>query len=39
VLLLLILQERAGGRSLSVFTFDVRLAQAARALGFPVVGE
>jgi len=31
--------ERAGGRSLPVFTFDVRLAQAARALGFPVVGE
>jgi predicted nucleic acid-binding protein len=31
--------ERAGGRSLPVFTFDVRLAYAARALGFPVVGE
>jgi predicted nucleic acid-binding protein len=31
--------ERAGGRSLPVFTFDVRLAQAARALGFHVVGE
>ena len=31
--------ERAGGRSLPVFTFDVRLAQAARALGFVVVGE
>jgi len=31
--------ERAGGRSLPVFTFDVRLAQAARALGFSVVGE
>jgi predicted nucleic acid-binding protein len=30
--------ERAGGRSLPVFTYDVRLAQAARALGFPVVG-
>ena len=31
--------ERAGGRSIPVFTFDVRLAQAARALGFAVVGE
>lgn len=31
--------ERAGGRSLPIFTFDVRLAQAARALGFVVVGE
>lgn len=31
--------ERAGGRSLPVFTFDVRLAQAARVLGFPVVGK
>ena len=31
--------ERAGGRSLPVFTFDIRLAQAARSLGFPVVGE
>jgi hypothetical protein len=31
--------ERAGGRSVPVFTFDVRLAQAARALGFAVVGE
>ena len=31
--------ERAGGRTLPVFTFDVRLAQAARALGFAVVGQ
>jgi predicted nucleic acid-binding protein len=31
--------ERAGGRSLPVVTFDVRLAQAARALGFSVIGS
>jgi hypothetical protein len=31
--------ERAGGRSVPVFTFDVRLAQAARSLGFIIVGE
>jgi predicted nucleic acid-binding protein len=31
--------ERAGGRSMQVFTFDVRLAHAARSLGFTIVGE
>ncbi len=31
--------ERAGGRSVPVFTFDVRLAHAARSLGFTIVGE
>lgn len=30
--------ERAGGRSLPFVTFDVRLAHAARSLGFAVVG-
>lgn len=30
--------ERAGGRSMAVVTFDVRLGQAARSLGFAVVG-
>jgi predicted nucleic acid-binding protein len=30
--------ERAGGRSIPVVTFDVRLGQAARSLGFAVVG-
>lgn len=30
--------ERAGGRSMPVVTFDVRLAHAARSLGFAVVG-
>ena len=30
--------ERAGGRRQRFLTFDVRLADAARALGFPVVG-
>ncbi len=31
--------ERAGGRSLPVVTFDVRLGLAARSLGFAVVGS
>jgi uncharacterized protein len=30
--------ERAGGRSVAIVTFDVRLGQAARSLGFAVVG-
>ncbi len=30
--------ERAGGRSLPVMTFDVRLGHAARSLGFAVIG-
>jgi predicted nucleic acid-binding protein len=30
--------ERAGGRSMPIVTFDVRLGQAARSLGFAVVG-
>lgn len=30
--------ERAGGRSLPIVTFDVRLARAARTLGFAVIG-
>jgi predicted nucleic acid-binding protein len=30
--------ERAGGRTLPILTFDVRLAKAARAIGFTVVG-
>ncbi|MEO8511736.1 MAG: type II toxin-antitoxin system VapC family toxin [Chloroflexota bacterium] len=30
--------ERAGGRQLRLLTFDVRLADAARALGYPVIG-
>ena len=30
--------ERAGGRSLPIATFDVRLARAARSLGHAVVG-
>ena len=30
--------ERAGGRSLPIVTFDVRLGAAARALGFGVIG-
>jgi predicted nucleic acid-binding protein len=31
--------ERAGGRSVPIVTFDVRLAQAARSLGFGVIGS
>jgi predicted nucleic acid-binding protein len=31
--------ERAGGRSIPIVTFDVRLAQAARSLGFSVIGS
>jgi hypothetical protein len=31
--------ERAGGRSMPVSTFDVRLAHAVRSLGFTIVGE
>jgi uncharacterized protein len=31
--------ERAGGRSMPIVTFDVRLGHAARALGFGVVGS
>jgi hypothetical protein len=30
--------ERAGGRSLPILTFDLRLAEAARTLGFTVIG-
>ena len=30
--------ERAGGRSMPIMTFDVRLGHAARSLGFAVVG-
>lgn len=30
--------DRAGGRSLPIVTFDVRLGLAARALGFSVIG-
>ena len=30
--------ERAGGHQLRMLTFDVRLADAARSLGFPVIG-
>lgn len=30
--------ERAGGRAIPIVTFDVRLATAARALGFTVLG-
>lgn len=30
--------ERAGGRSIAIVTFDVRLAIAARSLGFGVIG-
>lgn len=30
--------ERAGGRSMPIVTFDVRLGQAARALSFAVIG-
>ena len=30
--------ERAGGRSIPIVTFDVRLGHAARALGFGVIG-
>jgi predicted nucleic acid-binding protein len=30
--------ERAGGRSVAIVTFDVRLGQSARSLGFAVVG-
>lgn len=30
--------ERAGGRTLPILTFDLRLAEAARALGFAVHG-
>jgi len=31
--------ERAGGRSVPIVTFDARLGQAARSLGFAVVGS
>jgi len=31
--------ERAGGRSVPMVTFDVRLGQAARSLGFVVIGS
>ena len=31
--------ERAGGRSLPIVTFDVRLGHAARSLGFGVIGS
>jgi predicted nucleic acid-binding protein len=31
--------ERAGGRSMPIVTFDVRLGHAARSLGFGVVGS
>jgi predicted nucleic acid-binding protein len=31
--------ERVGGRSVAIVTFDVRLGQAARSLGFAVVGS
>ena len=31
--------ERAGGRSMPVVTFDVRLAQAGRSQGFVVIGS
>ena len=31
--------ERAGGRSFPIVTFDVRLAHAARSLGFGVIGS
>lgn len=30
--------DRAGGRSIPIITFDVRLARAARSLGFAVIG-
>lgn len=30
--------KRVGGRSVAIVTFDVRLAQEARSLGFAVVG-
>ena len=30
--------ERAGGRSIAIVTFDVRLATSARSLGFGVIG-
>jgi predicted nucleic acid-binding protein len=30
--------DRAGGRSIPIVTFDVRLGHAARALGFSVIG-
>ena len=31
--------ERAGGRSMPIVTFDVRLGHAARSLGFGVIGS
>lgn len=31
--------ERAGGRSVPIVTFDARLGQAARSLGFAVIGS
>jgi hypothetical protein len=31
--------DRAGGRTIPIVTFDVRLAVAARALGFSVIGS
>jgi predicted nucleic acid-binding protein len=30
--------DRAGGRAIPIVTFDLRLAQAARSLGFTVLG-
>jgi len=30
--------DRAGGRSVPIVTFDIRLGQAARSLGFSVIG-
>lgn len=31
--------QRVGGTAITVLTFDIRQAQAARSLGFPVVGS
>ena len=31
--------ERSGGRALPIVTFDLRLAQAARSVGFTVIGS
>jgi len=31
--------ERAGGRSIPIVTFDIRLGLAGRSLGFPVIGS
>jgi len=30
--------DRAGGRSVPIVTFDIRLGHAARSLGFTVIG-